>query len=452
MRKINRLPLDDDIINRIFTFLPSFQALRSLVLVSKAFHAVYSAHPSFIIRSVAYSVAGPALPQLLQFVRYDRESSQTSAKTAPISPQEMKAIDANAQVARGLEDVFSLRHKDRASKSSRLTLEESWRFHRAVYHLMIFAAKWPGNTYTDPALNTQEHDIVAVLAGYENDKPQISKFFDDFSSEELREILVVGRFLAVLARWSFLVRSPDDDEASEASDFSLSAGPVLVYQSYTERDPQVFDDFFNWHEATYGLSDVDEDCLSGYLTEPVCKLLEDRKDELPAFDYSQFRAILDQIEGENDACTHCGKVNGLKLWGESNWHYMAGSTEFSAGSIFHGLFLKLRGELKSVNNVTSALQDAYWNLKGDFYETLMKDIFDLKTTKFTTWQSSDWLCDTCLAKLISAHLHLWILKQMRDAGETIPKDCWYGYNCRTQTHNSDHATKLNHLCEPKRAS
>ena len=30
------------------------------------------------------------------------------------------------------------------------------------------------------------------------------------------------------------------------------------------------------------------------------------------------------------------------------------------------------------------------------------------------------------------------------AGETIPtEDCWYGWNCRTQTHKTLHATRLN---------
>lgn len=29
-------------------------------------------------------------------------------------------------------------------------------------------------------------------------------------------------------------------------------------------------------------------------------------------------------------------------------------------------------------------------------------------------------------------------------------DCWYGYKCRTQVHKYAHASKLNHICEPRR--
>ncbi|KIY48947.1 hypothetical protein FISHEDRAFT_73137 [Fistulina hepatica ATCC 64428] len=33
---------------------------------------------------------------------------------------------------------------------------------------------------------------------------------------------------------------------------------------------------------------------------------------------------------------------------------------------------------------------------------------------------------------------------MRDCGQVIPtENCWYGYECRTQTHKLAHATRLN---------
>ncbi|XP_076902892.1 uncharacterized protein LOC143557783 [Bidens hawaiensis] len=38
----------------------------------------------------------------------------------------------------------------------------------------------------------------------------------------------------------------------------------------------------------------------------------------------------------------------------------------------------------------------------------------------------------------------------RDAVER--EDCWYGYACRTQKHNEDHARKRNHVCRPTKGS
>ncbi|KAL4183439.1 hypothetical protein AMTRI_Chr11g98250 [Amborella trichopoda] len=32
------------------------------------------------------------------------------------------------------------------------------------------------------------------------------------------------------------------------------------------------------------------------------------------------------------------------------------------------------------------------------------------------------------------------------------EDCWYGYTCRTQHHNTEHARKRNHVCRPSRGN
>jgi hypothetical protein len=45
MGSYNGLRLDDDILDRIMTFCPTFGTLQSTILVSKAFHRVFQAHP-----------------------------------------------------------------------------------------------------------------------------------------------------------------------------------------------------------------------------------------------------------------------------------------------------------------------------------------------------------------------------------------------------------------------
>jgi hypothetical protein len=45
MRAQSALPLADDVVDRILTFCPTFVALQSMVLVSKAFYNVFQTHP-----------------------------------------------------------------------------------------------------------------------------------------------------------------------------------------------------------------------------------------------------------------------------------------------------------------------------------------------------------------------------------------------------------------------
>ncbi len=81
-----------------------------------------------------------------------------------------------------------------------------------------------------------------------------------------------------------------------------------------------------------------------------------------------------------------------------------------------------------------------------FLAKILEESFALRTAGYTTkWTSvDDLLCEECLKDLISEHLHVWLLANLRAAGEQgIDKNCWYGYGCRTQVHNDDHAEKLN---------
>jgi hypothetical protein len=112
------LPVDDDIIDRILTCVPTFDTLLSLILVSKSFFAVFKAHPNSIVRAVAYNVAGSALPQLIASIRTpdrpqgdeeDEELPRETNEVSPITNDEVKQIIRQTRVAQGLENIFSLR-------------------------------------------------------------------------------------------------------------------------------------------------------------------------------------------------------------------------------------------------------------------------------------------------------------------------------------------------------
>ncbi|KAJ6766273.1 UBIQUITIN LIGASE PROTEIN CHFR [Salix purpurea] len=65
------------------------------------------------------------------------------------------------------------------------------------------------------------------------------------------------------------------------------------------------------------------------------------------------------------------------------------------------------------------------------------------------------VCNDCYEKLISFLLYWFRIsmpKYLLPPEAAIREDCWYGYACRTQHHNEDHARKRNHVCRPTRGN
>jgi len=56
--------------------------------------------------------------------------------------------------------------------------------------------------------------------------------------------------------------------------------------------------------------------------------------------------------------------------------------------------------------------------------------------------------DGCVAALAYQYRAAIPSEQLPPALSARP-DCWHGRACRTQRHNSSHAARFNHICEPK---
>ena len=240
MRAHTALPLDDDILDRIFAFLSDYDTLRSLILTSKAFHAVFQAHPNSIIRAISYNLVGPALPQAIRYMRYkakkpdsdddsdgsatedsdeeEGEKAESKKQTTPPAPEpestliapikhtEIESLINNHTVVKKLEDLFSrkcvsiilfhghqstkllYRHKDRSFSSSALTSMESWRFRRAMYRIMLFAELFPWSLYEE---EYDEAEVDRIII-------QHRKFLEDFTTPELQELYSAALFLVEL--------------------------------------------------------------------------------------------------------------------------------------------------------------------------------------------------------------------------------------------------------------
>ncbi|XP_027179370.1 E3 ubiquitin-protein ligase CHFR isoform X1 [Coffea eugenioides] len=64
-------------------------------------------------------------------------------------------------------------------------------------------------------------------------------------------------------------------------------------------------------------------------------------------------------------------------------------------------------------------------------------------------------CVDCYDKLVSFLLYWFRItmpKHFLSPEASQREDCWYGYACRTQHHNEEHARKRNHVCRPTRGS
>lgn len=111
-RSPKALPLDDDLIDKILTFLPSFTDLRSAVLSSNTFYGVFSARPSSIVEAIAYNEVGPALPEALRVFRYKVTDPLPgdAGGLSSITCAEARSLTRNAAVVKGLEGLYSSRH------------------------------------------------------------------------------------------------------------------------------------------------------------------------------------------------------------------------------------------------------------------------------------------------------------------------------------------------------
>ncbi|KAG7656750.1 Zinc finger C3HC4 RING-type [Arabidopsis suecica] len=69
--------------------------------------------------------------------------------------------------------------------------------------------------------------------------------------------------------------------------------------------------------------------------------------------------------------------------------------------------------------------------------------------------ASTHVCNDCYDKLVGFLLYWFRITLPRNhlpADVAAREDCWYGYACRTQHHNEDHARKRNHVCRPTRGN
>ncbi|KAG5636179.1 hypothetical protein H0H81_008914 [Sphagnurus paluster] len=406
MRQLTSLPLDDDIIDRILVFLPNYSTLLATILACKHFYDIFKNHPNSIVRAVSYNVTGPALPQAIRVLRYtppdpdasakDNENTTTSSwkEDDPISPitnEECRQLQRNAEVVNTLEDIFSTRHKDRASRTNVLTSIESWRFRRAMYRMMLFAKAFPLD-------DEEEIEFEDALDPDELQKARLRRkeFLAEFTNNELCELHSVSLFLKEVAAWACVASGTYSDETLQSGDVALARGPALILEAYVAHDVEGLSGYLTDGIITQTVED--------YISDPLSKIWEERKQKSPPTDASHWTSILDDIKGDKDICHSCHVVHGLNLWNETNWEYLDGVPSF------FNMQALVKGNL--IRNIVDGP-----TLKGKIAtlrcQNLLKEIHAIpqKNPPFREWDKQDWMCETCIAEIIRSHFHIWFLER-----------------------------------------
>ncbi|KAF8188463.1 hypothetical protein K438DRAFT_2019265 [Mycena galopus ATCC 62051] len=438
---LNALPLEDDILDRIMTFFPTFDTLRAAMLVSKAFYRVFQAHPKSITWAVSYNVVGPALPQALRVIRYpyyghdlyDPDIDPTVMATAvpedrnpsAVTKAEQEKLKENAGVVAMLEDIYSLLNKDRTSKTSLLTAEESFRFRRTMYRVMLYSTIFAGTRHKYEEIEDLDPDDIF----FEKIRNQRTAVLNEYSTEGLQELLSTSKFLLDVY----------DDLSNSRSDAFLSMGPSGALRAWKSRSYDVLENDIDFNF----LDEADDVPLyDGYISVPVKNILTTRNISLPEDEEPPSKWILDSVNGENDTCSQCAVSGGLKLYTEANWFRLPPWS------------YKLKSHLNQNMTIVEPFLTATAHLSAapESLGPFITDLFSRRTDRFNGWKRTDSYCFFCLTKFVKEHLWRWFLDERIKNGWTPPENCWYGWDCWTQTYNREHAESKNHLCDPIKES
>ncbi|KZV84867.1 hypothetical protein EXIGLDRAFT_841878 [Exidia glandulosa HHB12029] len=461
------LPLD--VLARILTLTADYNTLRAAALSCKGLYAAYEAYPIGINKSVAFNLLPAAvLAPALRAIRVGDElaSISTSDNVEDImhkhdevrvfdtllTSTECTALQSRACVVARIEVMFSRTFKDRTSvSSSRLSAGESELFQKALHRIWLFT-QVIRHCYVDFPDEVGRDEV----ADFEWRKDLL---YANLSSQDLWEIETVLRWLYVAC---------EDLKAFVDPDYV----PIIV-----QVGPDGFINLFDKEpsEVDEVIPDIDEP-LGFEWEEDIRAVLEERKFEVPGGVSRPESApkglnpLLQTVFGKDDMCASCSSKIGLALLNQTNWEYNKWLRSFDR--LQYLLPHNLVSNTHERRTLTAYFKHPLQHMTkptptadtGSPISTLrvLRELFDLPNVVtsprlqahmladgFSSMTPHDWLCPTCLVEFITRHLWIWWWNEKargRVLGEPLREDCWYGYECRTQTHNFSHAQKLNHLC------
>ncbi|KAJ7857831.1 hypothetical protein B0H14DRAFT_2750474 [Mycena olivaceomarginata] len=271
MCALSAFPLDDDIVAHIMTFCSTFGSLHSATLVCHTFHRVFSAHPKSITYAVAYNIVGPALPQALRLLRYPYPNDKAGTAIDPIilatncpeehdtasliTAKEKILLQLDSELVEALENLYSSLFKDRNSQTSVLNWEESHRFRRSMYRIMLYCELFNGSRWNLDEIDILDEEIFNRIWS------QRTAVLDTYPLDEILEIYSSVHFLRGMIEKLMvneLMQTEDEDLYLE---ILLSAGPDGVWEAWEASDYNVLAQYLGFGDD---MLVADNKLFSGY--------------------------------------------------------------------------------------------------------------------------------------------------------------------------------------------
>ncbi|EIM83488.1 uncharacterized protein STEHIDRAFT_123904 [Stereum hirsutum FP-91666 SS1] len=428
---MDQLPLD--LIDRILTSLPDFDTLCATILVSKSIYNVFKIRPTSIKASVTFNIAGPSAKQAMALsnIQWDRTVEfyeEANIKDYPSCRVQGTQLLDRANIVASFEALFSRRYKDRESATSALSASESLRFQRALYRLWSYQAIF-GEDWDETNDSSEDEEIEEMLH-------KSRKFIDVIGdSVQEREFAAVCRFMMEINHWLWVNKNPLIWTSPNSSKFLSTSTPDIIWRCIESgRDLGIFEQDL-WATSSFLAKDLLEvplDIMELDTAEPCAK------------------AILEEWDATKHACSHCHNDGLEDLWNEKNWDLLSGI--ILPSDLIDLLEGRLRSNVIEMPEIYKVVRVTYFDY-ADMLRKMFDAVRDEGDDDDDEWRPEAWLCTNCVKTFIKLNLRSWWLRYKQEHGLPLQQqDCWYGYNCRTQTHRHVHASRLNHFCVPTRGT
>ncbi|CAL1696367.1 unnamed protein product [Somion occarium] len=393
--------LPSDVVDRILISISDFQTLSASLRTSKRdIYDIFQARPKSIVQIIAYNITGPTLAQALRVASMQRlpEFLFTSSQ------------DIHNRVADEAHAIEKLLTRDNiealiqnANVVSKLedVFSQRYKDRKSAKSTLSCAEseRFHRATYRIWFLILLQERVPAHEA-----RDEILKVAEDLNHAELLEMDRVRVFFQELYSWSHVA------EFEQLSTLRFDARPDQVLQAFEEFNTLPFEEY--------------------------------RQDDAPAH-------INDALNDVWCKRHRCLVVKGIQLWGASNWDLLRGYISNEIFILFPGY---LRNSLVEIQPFKERIRERDDDLEPTLsFSRLLEELFDVDAEADEDWDKTQWYCIDCLRTFLKHRLWRLLLQwKLQEPNYQPKRDCWYGYDCRTQTHRLMHAQRLNHLCVPTR--
>ncbi|KAF7326722.1 F-box domain-containing protein [Mycena sanguinolenta] len=423
--------------------VPLLELFNRLPWRRSPFYRVFEGHPKSITRAVAYNIVGPALQQALYPYRNYEPGDDPSAMATVcpedsinpvIAPKERARLEENARVVWKLEDIYSLTVKDRMSQTSALSFDESWRFRRAMYRIMLYCKMFPfapSYNESDEEFETLRAQRTAILTQYAADVG------------ELQQLSSVVKYLTNI----FYKLNGTLDISTDAL---LTASPSGALRAWEARSYDVLQDVVELDSES--ITELEE----GYFDIPLQRIWTAREITPSPECGRPSQGILNSINGAEDRSRNALLLGGshfiLKQVGSSILPHDIQECQhvsITAWCLFNLDYDLLKHNLDKNYIISDPFDDAVEPFLESpaALERLIASLFAFRRGKYAGWDPENSYCARCFTHFVQDHIWMWFLQQRLSQGWIPPANCRYGCKCDKQD-DDRHGKKKNHLCDP----